>query len=285
MSLFKRFSVSYKMEQASKKKPNSTIQETSMKFSMHPNDKLPVREFIGEDLLKPLLGFGYDLDQIMMAFKIYRFASVDEALMILMRDSETGKFNHRFLNQIMGEDGYEDTRSVNCYLCGESRKDHVDLDIDLTHSRDAQLDVDTNHKLQKDDQMKETSFEHERSNLPMIKTSDQSGLLEQKLNSNRKKLNIQQIDIPKETLELFEDPEVCRICFAEVLNSTNKAQFACGHKFCKTCVTNHLAINITNGKVNIIFTHFFLTGLNDKMSLWRLPQDFRRRRSQRIRHS
>jgi hypothetical protein len=239
------------MEQASKKKTNNTIQETTMKFSNNPGEKPVVREFLGEDLLKPLLGFGYEVDQIMLAFKIYKFGSVDEALSILMRDTETNKYNHRFLSQNINEGGYEDARSIFCFLCGEGRGEHIDLELDISHHPQAHIESEINQKNPKEDNFNDTSIEHERSSLPMIKTSDQSGLIENKLNSDRKKIQLHKVDIPKETLELFEDPEVCRICFSEVLNTNNKAQFACGHKFCKTCVTNHLSINITNGKVTL----------------------------------
>ena len=57
------------------------------------------------------------------------------------------------------------------------------------------------------------------------------------------------IEIPPETLELFEDPEVCRICFAEKMIGNNKAEFACGHMFCRKCVANYLTNCISDGKV------------------------------------
>lgn len=251
MSLFSKFSVSYNMEQASRKKVNNTIQETTMKFSINHGDKFQMREFLGEDLLKPLIGFGYELDQIMLAFKIYKFGTVDEALSILMRDTETNKYNHRFISLNSNEGGYDDVRALNCFLCGELRAEHIDLDIDIdmTHLPRVHVESEINQKIPKEDNFNDTSIEHERSSLPMIKTSDQSGLIEKKLNSDRKKIQSYKVDISKETLELFEDPEVCRICFSEILTTSNRAQFACGHKFCKTCVTNHLSVNITNGKV------------------------------------
>jgi hypothetical protein len=69
------------------------------------------------------------------------------------------------------------------------------------------------------------------------------------MTENKKVLAKYEVDIPKETLDLFEDPNVCTICFSERIEENNKAQFSCGHKFCRLCVINHLIININNGKV------------------------------------
>ena len=62
----------------------------------------------------------------------------------------------------------------------------------------------------------------------------------------------EKIEIPKETIELFEDPNVCIICYSEKISISNKAQFTCGHVFCLNCVKNHLRTSITNGKVLVI---------------------------------
>jgi hypothetical protein len=70
------------------------------------------------------------------------------------------------------------------------------------------------------------------------------------MTENRKFLQKYTVDIPKETLDLFEDPDVCTICYSDKIEENNKAQFSCGHKSCRLCVINHLNININNGKVN-----------------------------------
>jgi len=54
---------------------------------------------------------------------------------------------------------------------------------------------------------------------------------------NGKKLSINKINrninIDKETLDDFEDPNICRICFSEKLEVNNKVELGCGHKFCQ----------------------------------------------------
>jgi hypothetical protein len=56
--------------------------------------------------------------------------------------------------------------------------------------------------------------------------------------------------VPNEIIELFTNPDICKICCNHKITEKNKAIFSCGHFFCCTCVTNYLTINILDGKVN-----------------------------------
>jgi hypothetical protein len=180
----------------------------------------------------------------MIAFKIYKFVSVDEAIYILMRDPETKKYNHRFMQRETRENNYEKVNQNECLLCYDEISQHANFELDL----DSHLDVNMGRR---SDENKDTTVNGTSNNL--IKSTDHSGIAD-KLNqdSEKKIIKFQQIDIPQETLDLFENPEVCTICFGEAAVGNNKAQFSCGHKFCKTCVSSHLNININNGKVNFI---------------------------------
>lgn len=242
MSLFNRFSVAYNIDKASKNNESEDIDKKVFK----QRSKATIREFIGEEVVNPLIGFGFDVEQIMMAFKLYKFNTVDEAIYILMRDPETGKYNHRYVSR--NEGGYKKINDQNCFLCGDEPSYHVQLDMDIT---DIKLDLTRKRKMDDEEEIKDTSINCDRSNNPILKTSDISSILEAKNNQERKILQVK-VEIPQDVIELFEDPEVCRICFSEVINSSNQATFSCGHKFCRTCVINHLNINITNGKVFFI---------------------------------
>jgi hypothetical protein len=59
------------------------------------------------------------------------------------------------------------------------------------------------------------------------------------------------VNIAKATLDAFEDPNICRICFDNVITPTNKITLECTHEFCTPCVLGYLKININNGKVSI----------------------------------
>lgn len=242
MSLVNKFSITYNIEQSNtyKKRLSQSGKDNLVA------DTTIFRECVSEDILNPLINFGYDLDQIMLTFKMYRFTSVEHALFLLMKDPDTKKYNHRFveMNKSFNEK-YEDVRKgQTCYLCGDTPDEHIDYEGE----KEIKLDGDSNMSKIED---KDASLDVERSHNNMLKTSDFSGLLLERKNSqNNKMLNILKVDIPKETLDLFNDPNLCTICFNEVLDEKNNVLFTCGHKFCRLCVVNHLNTNIINGKVN-----------------------------------
>jgi hypothetical protein len=252
MSIMNKFSMTYNMNRANKRED---ILDSTAKMNLY-NEK--GKEYLSEDVVKHLMNFGYDLDQIMTAFKIYKFTTVDEAIHIIMRDPETGKYPHRFIPGCQKNDqGYERVKSINtCIICSEGINDHIDYELDQLNSRDIKLEMGA-HKKNEVDEAKDTTVVNDKSN-NMLKTSlnQSGGVIETKIHSDRKILNIQHVEIPKETLDLFEDPEICRICFSEVLNEKNKIQFACGHSFCRNCILNHLTININNGKVIDLYELF-----------------------------
>jgi hypothetical protein len=65
-------------------------------------------------------------------------------------------------------------------------------------------------------------------------------------------MNSVHVNIDEEVLKGFEDPNICQICFDNVLTSTNTIKLSCGHEFCGTCVTSYLKISINNGKVCVV---------------------------------
>lgn len=257
--MINRFSLANNLERNKNKNNTEMLDSTAKLPIIGQSNPDKAREFISEDVVKPLLNFGYTLDQIMITHKLYKFQTVDDAIHLMMRDPETGKFHHRFLNAngVRNSEGYSDLRvpEDKCVLCLEPANEHIDYELKQINANDIKLEVGDDRRRGETNQ-KGSSNELTHT---VLKTEDASQIVnttnnnsDKKPESNREKkmLNLQQVEIPKETLEMFEDPEVCRICFAEVLGEQNKAQFACGHKFCKTCVTSHLNMNISNGKVS-----------------------------------
>jgi hypothetical protein len=59
------------------------------------------------------------------------------------------------------------------------------------------------------------------------------------------------VEIAREVLNDFEDPNTCQICFDSNLKLVSKTSFDCGHQFCNSCIKKYLTTNIINGKVNI----------------------------------
>ena len=63
------------------------------------------------------------------------------------------------------------------------------------------------------------------------------------------RIDINKIEIPQETLNMFDNPNTCRICFANTVNKSNPAQISCGHFFCDNCIQMHMTTKIVNGRV------------------------------------
>ena len=76
-----------------------------------------------------------------------------------------------------------------------------------------------------------------------------SNLILSTQSDRKKKLDFGKIEIPKETLLLFDSPDVCRICFSNNINPNNIAQITCGHFFCDNCIKTYLTNKIINGQV------------------------------------
>jgi hypothetical protein len=152
----------------------------------------------------------------MLAFKIYKFNTVDDAIQCMMKDTESNKYLHAF---IPGEQG-------NCGICGDINTDHME------HNNNQDADA----TMLSESNVSEISHVVKGAAKSTIATSN---------------INVK-INIAKETLDAFEDPNICRICFDNILTPTNKITLECNHEFCTPCVLGYLKTNIIHGKVSLI---------------------------------
>lgn len=157
---------------------------------------------------------GFSLEQIWIAFREYKFNSVEMGVYIMMKDPETKKYNHKFLLRENtfdeNNDSFKDNKKINhlklCAICGEAQIDHTDL-----------------------------NFENEAAKV-------------------QNKIIFQNLNFPSETINELEDETLCRICFSNKLDPSNKKEkLVCGHVFCIFCIENHLTIRISNGQVNYCY--------------------------------
>jgi hypothetical protein len=126
----------------------------------------------------------------MLAFKIYNFSTIDDAIQTMMKDTESNKFLHKFIS----------SNNLHCDICLEDFKDHVEY-------------IDE----------------------PEVPKS---------LNMSIINLEIGPDD--------FDEPYMCKICYANRITEVNRVKFDCQHQFCKDCVVNYLKMKIMNGKVEFI---------------------------------
>ena len=296
MSLLNKFSVSYNLEQANKKKhhhnENSELSKTAIK-------KNGLRNEVAQDLIE----LGYDIDILMMLIKIHPFTNVDEALNLLSKDPDTHLYNHKYYNPKVNSK----LNIINepCLICQGKKKEHInedDLDNEINNNNNIQnekneIQNDSNTIANNNNNSNANNFNsnniskkpskdiknnnisvssklntqtnNEFSQTPLIQNNNINNLLQSKNQNDKninvstsnnlissssqserkKKLDFGKIEIPKETLELFESPNVCRICFSNQVNPQNIAQISCGHFFCDNCIKTYLTNKIMNGQV------------------------------------
>lgn len=72
----------------------------------------------------------------------------------------------------------------------------------------------------------------------------------EEIDNQPKSVNLSVINIQVDS-DVFDDPDMCKICFANKVTEVNRVKFDCEHEFCKDCVINYLRTKITNGKVGL----------------------------------
>lgn len=320
MSLINKFTIGF---QKDKGKRRSFEQSHNSTLKIKSNSEETNKQVLSQELVEILITFGFDLKQIMIAHKEYKFSNIDEACFYLMKDNESGKYNHRFMRNGKNESFHYSNLNTNvCVICNGDPTEHIDYDLEdkklintngkhsviplnnidnfkksySNRNKDVNLDIynSNNNLKEKNEEFDSNILNHEEKfnneklhnnniNLNFVNNNtvgnsenndnrspmDKSNhdIKHSSVINNEKGTEIQNniritekpenkfqnvhIDIPPETLDLFDDPDICRICFAEKITQNNKAEFACGHKFCRKCVTNYLTNSITNGKVNL----------------------------------
>ena len=305
MSLLNKFSVSYNLEQANKKKHhhrNPELSKTAIKIN-------GIRNQVAQNLIE----LGYDIEILMMLLKIHPFTTVDEALNLLSKDSDTHLYNHKYYNPNKSNSKFNIIDEP-CKICQGKKNEHIDdsliendiqnnisknnsydnpnelnlinkninnntltnnnenncTNLKKSSTKELKNNISINSKI-KNDSSQTLLFNQENNNKNSLIQSNKilnSGIINNN-NNNSKNININnsnnlistsqsdrkkkfdfgKIEIPKETLLLFESPDVCRICFSNKINPNNKAQISCGHFFCDTCIKTYLTNKIINGKV------------------------------------
>ena len=316
MSLLNKFSVSYNLEQANRKKHNAFLSKTGIKSN-------GIRNQVAQDLLE----LGYNIESLMMLLKIHPFTTVEEALNLLSKDPDTHLYNHKYYNPNIKPNSKFNIIDEPCLICQGKKNEHgndYDYEIEndklnsntinnnelgnsnkiisnkISYNNSNNINNDnngininqskeiknmTNPKLntQTNNDFSQTPFVQNENNTNNINSIIQSTnknpnntLNNNKLNNiglnnnntkniniytsnlisstssqseRKKRLDFGKIQIPKETLLLFDSPDICRICFSNKVNPNNIAQISCGHFFCDNCIKTYLTNKIINGQV------------------------------------
>lgn len=182
------------------------------------------KEVVTDNIATILLNMGYTLGQIMKGYKIYKFKTEEEALNVMTRDEELGKYNHRFDQNPDNDDDPQ------CAICGELYEEHIDIIFDKADDGEKIKGKKTKgKKKEKESQMDEKLL----------------------IDKNRRKLPpIKDVKFDQELLDFFQNDKLCPICCSvKVEESDSKMKFECGHRFCKSCISKYLETKIVNGQV------------------------------------
>lgn len=227
-----KFSVSNWAKKKKKQESNPNYNESGINLN---GVSSVTKKGLSNEVCSDLLAIGFNMDQILTAFRIYKFQSTEEAIYIMTKDIDTGKYLHSYLAN----------ENFLCSICNESEKEHNIINEDpemnmIKVSENEELQVLSRRKAQ-DEKEKTSEFLRSPYNNNLKLSTDLAHI---------------KIQLPQNVLEELEDPNLCRICFSTSMNTINSRKFNCGHQVCKACIKQYLTIKIINGKViniNCIF--------------------------------
>ena len=234
--MYKNNSIFTKIDQQ-----NSNIKRNDPNLKLKENSGILSKNETLPNITDKLITLGYSLESINLAFKRYKFMSLENAISIIGFDSETGYYHHQFYPQDALEDNDKNHKeqinkyqieknSPVCIICKDNKEKHFSIysDNQLGNSS-AQNDSNVN------------LFPKEEYILENFKR-------ENKNSNNNVKLNSTFI----EKLELeFLNKDLCNICFANEIKE-NAYKLQCGHIFCLECLKHYLENLILESKVENI---------------------------------
>ena len=247
-----------------KKKPFNT---NILVLNKRNNKNNPNNKIIGK-IIQQLLECGYSMESIKYCYEKYKFDTIDKALNIIMKDSNTGKYNHNFFSISNYEKLYgkmttdipENERRNICLICKDIEKLHINY-----NENESNLEIKDN--LEKKDNITYNN----NSYLPLLKNNNYMNNCFSELNKNESNDNINLGKLkPRESCkssvpyiqininlinnivkDLETKKDLCLICYANELKENNSLKMECGHQFCFDCYKHYIKDKIENGIVRI----------------------------------
>ena len=180
------------------------------------------------NVINDLCEMGYDINSISYLLEEYKFSNVDEAINFFSKNKITNKYNHKF---------YPLKRKSYCGICKDNIENHENINY-YTIDSNSNYNLNTNNS-------NENSYRIESEIRPFTISinSIKSNHLHHKTD-----INYNNIKISKETQSLFDNPNICTICYENLINKNNVSHL-CNHFFCDKCMKTYLTYKIKNGDV------------------------------------
>ena len=205
-----------------------------------------------------LLELGYSMECIKYCYEKYKFDSIEKALDIIMKDYDTGKYNHNFFSitnyqkiygEVKTEIPKEDYDKI-CIICKDNEKNHFNyIENDLSLLSPNNKDNNSRFPFLNDYSNNCLSDLNKKSNNKTIKLDSFQNKANFKTCFPHIQININLINNIKKDLE--SKKELCLICYSTELSNENSLKMECGHQFCFDCYIHYIKDKIENGIVNI----------------------------------
>jgi len=203
------------------------------------------------NVISDLCEMGYDIDSLSLLLENHKFNTVDEAINLFSINPLTKKYNHKF---------YKLKKSEKCGICNDKYETHNNCDINekneiiippkLSNNYNSNtaktLNLEDSYRI--DTELKPFNISNKKINKNNQKQKPRRLKTNKSNKSNKSDFIYGKIKISAETQKLFENPNICTICYEKLINKNNISHL-CNHFFCDNCIKTYLTNKIISGNV------------------------------------
>ena len=198
------------------------------------------------NVINDLCEMGYDIDSLSFLIEKHKFNNVDEAINLLSINPLTKKYNHNF---------YKLKKNDNCGICNDKYERHNNYNIKKkneiiipplysnNYNSNSAKSLNSEDSYRIDTELKPFNVKNKKIN----KENKKPRRLKSN-KSNKSDFIYGKIKISAETQKLFENPNICTICYENLINKNNISHL-CNHFFCDNCIKTYLTNKIISGNV------------------------------------
>ncbi len=198
------------------------------------------------NVINDLCEMGYDIDSLSFLIEKHKFNNVDEAITLLSINPLTKKYNHNF---------YKLKKNDNCGICNDKYERHNNYNIKKKNEIIIPPLYSNNYNSNSAKSFNsEDSYRIDTELKPFnVKTTkiNKENKKPRRLKSNKSNKSdfiYGKIKISAETQKLFENPNICTICYENLINKNNISHL-CNHFFCDNCIKTYLTNKIISGNI------------------------------------
>ena len=164
--------------------------------------------------------------------------------MLLLHNSKTQIINK--INDLSFINKQSRNKSNSIKIPINNEKEETQEIDSLTKNQISKLISESKMELNQDEQNEE---DNQINISNQVNNSNDNISINNKENENFDNTNLEKYGINLETINQFNNPEICKICCSNNINKDNIAQKCCLHYFCDECIKNYITYQINNGIV------------------------------------